>query len=541
MQTHVHHGRWRSVSAIAVVAGVVTGCGEPTPPTPTSQGVTLSASAPTVMIGGTVKVSATTPGASSEAAPNTLVWSVNGVVGGDAIGGRIDAAGNYTAPLSVPDSNPVRIAASASSISRALATISIGVSPVPAVGHWSITQPRLVNSASTDQIIFLTNALPGTTRAQLAPADGGAAIALTPLGGTLFQGSIPARRVLASYGVGQLHAFVGFLDEFVGDARNVRGNLFVNVRDGGVPAVSITQLAPDAQRSAHVVNIRFDSLFLGGGIPDGVARRFYQLLGDDYDFLGVVEQADVYANRNYQSVSNAESGFGVQRFDNTPRVGSHGRLLGMIDYPISGFFDLAEKASLHEIGHRWMAYVPAMSSAPHWAIGDVAYGVMGFSLAGGEGGDFAFTFTSIAGGGFAVHAAPSATHYNDLELYLMGLAPASDVGPHVVFQNQDQQAQLHDGGTLAGPVTTLTVDDVIAAVGPRVPAFGQARSTFAYATIVLSAGRLLTADELSFFDHMAARGEATTPLPYTSGFAFGTTLPFALATNGRGQLSTTIR
>ena len=384
----------------------------------------------------------------------------------------------------------------------------------------------------------MTNALPGTTSVQLTPADGGAAIPLRSLGGTLYGGTISTQRILAKYSQGQLHAFVGFLDEFSGDTRNLRGNLFVNVRDDGVASASIAPLAPDAQRSAHVVNIRLDSLFLGGGIPDTVARRFYQLLGDDYDFLGVIEQADVYANRNFQGKRNGESGFGLQLYDITASVGSHGRLLGMIDYPISGLFDLAEKASLHEIGHRWMAYVPSISNLSHWSIGDIAYGVMGYALQGGEGGDSPFSFTRNADGSYAVHAIAPATHYNDLELYFMGLAPASEVGSHYVFQNQGQQGQLHDGGTLSGPVTNFTVNDVIAAVGPRVPAFGQAQTTFAYATIVLSAGRLLTADEMSFFDQMAARGEATIPLTYTSGFAFGTTLPFALATNGRGKLVT---
>jgi hypothetical protein len=45
---------------------------------------------------------------------------------------------------------------------------------------------------------------------------------------------------------------------------------------------------------------------------------------------------------------------------------------------------------------------------------------------------------------------------------------------------------------------------------------------------------------MAFFDFLAARGEATTPLHYTSGLASGTTLPFVLATNGRGHLSTGI-
>ena len=163
--------------------------------------------------------------------------------------------------------------------------------------------------------------------------------------------------------------------------------------------------------------------------------------------------------------------------------------------------------------------------------------MMGFSLPGGEGGDFNFTMTPM-GVDYVLHLQPTATHYNDLELYLMGLAPASEVGPHVVFQNQNQP--LADGGVLHGPVTTFSIDDLIAAVGPRTPAYGQARTSFSFGTIVLSVGRLLSADEMAFFDFLAARGEATTPLHYTSGFLTGTTLPFVLATNGRGHLATVI-
>ncbi len=58
---------------------------------------------------------------------------------------------------------------------------------------------------------------------------------------------------------------------------------------------------------------------------------------------------------------------------------------------------------------------------------------------------------------------------------------------------------------------------------------------------MLSRGSLLTADELAFFDAMAARGSAETELPYTSGFSRGTTLPFYLATGGRARLDMRIR
>jgi hypothetical protein len=58
------------------------------------------------------------------------------------------------------------------------------------------------------------------------------------------------------------------------------------------------------------------------------------------------------------------------------------------------------------------------------------------------------------------------------------------------------------------------------------------------ASIILSVGGLLTADEMTFFDHMSARGQATSELPFTSGFLSGTTKPFFLATDGRATIST---
>jgi len=387
----------------------------------------------------------------------------------------------------------------------------------------------------------MANAPAGTTRVELVPTDGGTVVPFTQLAGTtLFQGSIATSRVLHAYQSGDLHAVAGVLDFYNGATRSSRLNVVENVRDATVPDVAVTERASDVQRSPHVVNIRFDSLFLGGGIPTAVPRRFYALFGDDYDFLAVIEQVNVVANRNYQSVRNSETGFGVTTFDRSASVGSLGHILGMIDYPTSSFFDLAETGSLHEIGHRWMSYLPGANSGAHWAVSDIAYGIMGFSLPGGEGGAFPFTLTA-AGPDYAVHLTSPATRYNDLELYLMGLGPASEVGPHFVFQNQNQSSQLHDGGLLLGPVTPLTINDVIAAAGPRVPAYGQAQTSFNVGTIVLSYGRLLTREEMAYFDFMAARGEATTPVHYTVGLASGTTLPFVLATNGRGRLSTTIR
>jgi hypothetical protein len=146
--------------------------------------------------------------------------------------------------------------------------------------------------------------------------------------------------------------------------------------------------------------------------------------------------------------------------------------------------------------------------------------------------------TPTGGGDYLLGNSTAVPSFNNLELYLMGLAPASEVGSWVVFTNQSQLDQLHSGGVLRGPTTTVTVDQLIAADGERVPAYGAAPTTFREVAVVLSTGRLLTAQEMAFFDLMAARGEARTPLRYVAGFASGTSNPFFVATKGRGQLVT---
>jgi len=98
------------------------------------------------------------------------------------------------------------------------------------------------------------------------------------------------------------------------------------------------------------------------------------------------------------------------------------------------------------------------------------------------------------------------THeFNDLELYLLGLIAPEEVSPGRLFLNQNQQDQLFYGGTFEGPAEFVTVDDIIEHNGARIPATGETQSHFSMVRIILSADRLLTEDEMAFFDYMAAR------------------------------------
>ena len=58
---------------------------------------------------------------------------------------------------------------------------------------------------------------------------------------------------------------------------------------------------------------------------------------------------------------------------------------------------------------------------------------------------------------------------------------------------------------------------------------------------MLSGERFLDKDEMAFFNHMAARAEAQTELPYSLGFGSGMTKPFYLATGERATLTSTMR
>jgi len=63
------------------------------PPTPQQSGsVTISPAYGALSTGQTMKFTAAATGG------GTLVWSVNGIAGGDTTVGTVDAAGNYTAP-----------------------------------------------------------------------------------------------------------------------------------------------------------------------------------------------------------------------------------------------------------------------------------------------------------------------------------------------------------------------------------------------------------------------------------------------------------
>ena len=336
--------------------------------------------------------------------------------------------------------------------------------------------------------------------------------------------------------------FVGFLNAYSGGTRLLRGNIFINVVDESISETIVEDLAANIRLSPHVVNFHLPEVDLLALNRADISNLFYEYFPDNFDFLNIVSTPSIIRNRFYAGLQNSVQGTGVPIFDSSESHGSAGRLLGIVRFPISFFFDLASSTYIHELGHHWINFSnsPKLQGIkPHWPLSSLAIGVMGYQTTTGQGLQFPFDIIKLPEDQYQfVALSQPSPFYNDMELYLMGMNSAANSGSYIVLENQ---AQIPCGGCIVqGAVVYFDVNDLIDSEGERIPAFPNAQVDFRAATIIVSKSRLLTHREMNFFDHFAARGEATEELPFSLGLAKGSTAPFKVATNEIGSLSTTI-
>lgn len=252
--------------------------------------------------------------------------------------------------------------------------------------------------------------------------------------------------------------------------------------------LNVTTVRPNLFKTPHVVNIVQPNLLTSSYPLVGVdrittAQLFYQHFPDDFDWLVFFH---IYNNRgqpagSYQRVKNAVQGIGQPLTDNTSAHGSGGRLRGIINL----FFKNADPMS-HEIFHTWGVYgfdafgmVSSVGGFGHWgALANPTNStVFGFpptfrELTRNEAGNFCGPFGSGPMLG--------------LELYLMGLAPASAIGANPYVVNASFVRFSCGGHEYMGTqLATLDQNRIISQFGLRVPAFPD-QSQFRAAVIVVS-------------------------------------------------------
>jgi len=338
------------------------------------------------------------------------------------------------------------------------------------------------------------------------------------------------------------HRIVGFLYFYRGTEAAGPWQVQAPVINNEIPPVTVRRLASDVQASRHVVNI-VDPEFQAIGDNGRAYRRFYDFFDDDYFGINVVTLPSRFENRYGGPLQSDATGTGSITGGLNPMMGSGGGLFHVSAFPLLGYFDGAETGVNHELGHQWVNFlraVPALSTgAPHWPVSSLAGGVMGWSASGGEGLDFRCLVTEESG---ALRMRPRTTQaeFTDFDLYLMGLLPADQVGDAFVLPNSTTGGLACNGGLYTGAFQRVRIQDVIAAVGERVPAAGQARTRFRIATIVVSQDGLLDDDAMAYIDYFAARMELTEETLIHSGYLKATGKPFAVATRGLGSIDATV-
>jgi len=296
---------------------------------------------------------------------------------------------------------------------------------------------------------------------------------------------------------------------------------------GTASAISIVDLSAASGTLAGTQVERFSRLNQNEVDVTAVARKFYETHGDEY------QQLVVFTNFPYNldgafayelNVKNSVQGINLDAFDDSAEFGSQGALesfLAMnelaefpddLDAPaVRGYSPIQVLA--HEAAHRWLAYPLFRSGSANSS-----------ALLGYQQAHWSFFFNADASlmeghliqdngnGTFTISDATK--RYGKLDQYLMGLRAASDVGPLFYVQPasgtghvaSDVSSPSDIGLTFSGTRRDLTVDDIMAADGPRIPDVTVAPKTFRQAFVLLvQPGTSPTTAELNKIEQIRRR------------------------------------
>ncbi len=245
---------------------------------------------------------------------------------------------------------------------------------------------------------------------------------------------------------------------------------------------------------------------LAGGLFDPAPRQallesMYGHLADVYDFVVVASDFSYIdgALAFYVAVQNDTQGIGLDLFDQSSDYHSNGRLQGIIELGNLDKYrddavidpDRFRGTVLHEIGHRWLAWVDYLKDNQvsnhllqnprgHWSF-----------LLDSDGSYF-YGHDWLHTGNSTYRAGEITTRYSDLDLYLMGFLAPAQVAPmtllhsSAVADHSDRFPQAN--AQISATPETVSIDQVIAVEGTRVPAADGAIRSFRVAFVYLHQG-----------------------------------------------------
>lgn len=262
-------------------------------------------------------------------------------------------------------------------------------------------------------------------------------------------------------------------------------------------------------------------------IPDGslntlprqeIAKEFLRTHQDQYDFIVVVSNFDFAmpqagAKAFYLEIKNDVQGIGKPIFNNSSLFGSNSKLQGMVDMgnisglgtgPLDPKFEVTLATLAHEQMHRWGAGVHFRDAA----------GNISSALLGKDGNHWNYlldTEGSLMYGndwkdnGNGTYTSVSASkYYSPLDLYLMGFYDRTQVLPMLLIENPsiDPTGLPAIGSTVSGTSRQITIDDIIAAEGERVPNSAVSQKSFKIAFIFITRPGTFTGNEIQGIENI---------------------------------------
>jgi len=246
-------------------------------------------------------------------------------------------------------------------------------------------------------------------------------------------------------------------------------------------------------------------------VSENLFKDIYKKFTDDFDFIFLVlNESEKPANLAFGrlwKISNATTGLKLDLYDNSFFYGSSGKLQSIIQLSQLDF--LTSGPSLHELFHNWGNYGIPTRTVPfgnnvaseekdfktHWGFtGGSSRGQLGgfdqnTLIDNGSNSYTVNSFGTFANGGNNIP-------YNELELYLMGLIPISEVSDFNTFSGISSFTD-NDNGTFnftASKKKTYTPESLEALLGPREPKNTSSQKNFKSLVIVLTDTPLTTAE-----------------------------------------------
>jgi len=279
-------------------------------------------------------------------------------------------------------------------------------------------------------------------------------------------------------------------------SRGVRVDARLTITGADLDEFLGSHLSQIHNENVLVMNLSEDLATSFNSIPTVfLARDVYRSFDDAFDFLVFLSNLDEYSDNTervpygrYRPIMNDTKGTGRDLLFRR-HYGSSGKLRGVVQFPYNK--GLRRGPALHEFQHAWANYSVPTAYSGHW----------GFSSANGQLGGFdASDLVDLGGGQYSagrfgtVANRGTSVPYSPVELYLAGLVGAEEVpdlwvaidGRWVVVDRRRVETEAGHPVFSASEVRDVTVEEIIAEFGPRVPGPEASQREFRAAVILLT-------------------------------------------------------